>query len=133
MPTVKIEAQISALDLLQAVQQLNQAELEQFIEQILQVKAQRIAPSLSINESELLIKINQDLPQELRHIYQTLMEKRNQEILTESEYQQLLELTEQVEKYQAQRLEYLTKLAQMRKLSLTNLITQMGLQPINND
>jgi hypothetical protein len=61
------------------------------------------------------------------------MEKRNQEILTESEYQQLLELTEQVEKYQAQRLEYLTKLAQMRKLSLTNLITQMGLQPINND
>jgi DNA repair photolyase len=133
MPTVKIEAQISALDLLQAVQQLNQAELEQFIEQILQVKAQRIAPSLSINESELLIKINQDLPQELRHIYQTLMEKRNQEILTESEYQQLLELTEQVEKYQAQRLEYLTKLAQMRQLSLTNLITQMGLQPINND
>jgi hypothetical protein len=31
------------------------------------------------------------------------MEKRNQEILTESEYQQLLELTEQVERYQAQR------------------------------
>jgi hypothetical protein len=133
MPTVKIEAQMSALDLLQAVQQLSQPELEQFIEQIIQVKAQRIAPSLSTKESELLIKINQDLPQELRHIYQNLMEKRNQENLTESEYQQLLELTEQVEKYQAQRLEYLTQLAQMRQISLTNLITQMGLQPINND
>jgi len=133
MPTVKIEAQMSALDLLQAVQQLSQPELEQFIEQILQVKAQRIAPSLSTKESELLIKINQDLPQELRHLYQTLIEKRHQEILTESEYQQLLELTEQVEKYQAQRLEYLTQLAQIRQLSLTNLITQMGLQPINND
>lgn len=133
MPTVKIEAQMSALDLLQAVQQLSQPELEQFIEQIIQVKAQRIAPSLSTKESELLIKINQDLPQELRHIYQNLMEKRNQEILTKSEYQQLLELTEQVEKYQAQRLEYLTQLAQMRQISLTNLITQMGLQPINND
>lgn len=133
MPTLKIEAQISSLDLLQAVQQLSQPELEQFIEQILQLKAQRIAPNLSTNESELLIKINQDLPQELQNIYQTLIEKRNQEILTESEYQQLLELTEQVEKYQAQRLEYLTQLAQMRQLSLTNLITQMGLQPINND
>lgn len=133
MPTVKIEAQMSALDLLQAVQQLSQPELEQFIEQIIQVKAQRIAPSLSTKESELLIKINQDLPQELRHIYQNLMEKRHQENLTESEYQQLLELTEQVEKYQAQRLEYLTQLAQMRQISLTNLITQMGLQPINND
>jgi DNA repair photolyase len=133
MPTVKIEAQMSALDLLQAVQQLSQPELEQFIEQIIQVKAQRIAPSLSTKESELLIKINQDLPQELRYLYQNLIEKRNQEILTESEYQQLLELTEQVEKYQAQHLEYLTQLAQMRQLSLTNLITQMGLKPINND
>ncbi|OCQ91081.1 hypothetical protein BCD67_21910 [Oscillatoriales cyanobacterium USR001] len=133
MPTLKIEAQISALDLLQAVEQLSQTELEQFVEKILQVKAQRIAPSLSINESELLIKINQDLPQELRHLYQTLIEKRNQEHLTEPEYQQLLELTEEVEKYQAQRLEYLTQLAQIRQLSLTNLIAQMGLKPINND
>lgn len=133
MPTVKIEAQMSALDLLQAVQQLSQPELEQFIEQIIQVKAQRIAPSLSTKESELLIKINQNLPQELRHLYQNLIEKRNQENLTASEYQQLLELTEQVEKYQAQRLEYLTQLAQIRQLSLTNLITEMGIEPINND
>lgn len=133
MPTLKIEAQISAIDLVQAIEQLSQTELEQFVEQVLQVKAQRIAPSLSINESELLIKINQDLPQELRHLYQTLIEKRNQENLIEAEYQQLLELTEEVEKYQAQRLEYLTQLAQIRQLSLTNLIAQMGLKPINND
>jgi hypothetical protein len=133
MPTVKIEAQISALDLLEAVQQLSQPELEQFIEQVLQFHAQKIAPSLSTKESELLIKINQDLPQELRDLYQILLEKRDRETLTESEYQQLLESTEQVEKYQVQRLEYLTQLAQIRQLSLTNLITQMGLKPINND
>lgn len=133
MPTVKIEAQISALDLLEAVQQLSQPELEQFIEQILQFHAQTIAPSLSVTESELLIKINQNLPQELRYLYQVLLEKRDRETLTKLEYQQLLELTEQVEKYQAQRLEYLTQLAQIRQISLTNLITQMGLKPINNN
>jgi DNA repair photolyase len=133
MPTIKIEAQISALDLLEAVQQLNQPELEQFLQQVLQFHAQKIAPSLSTKESELLIKINQDLPQELRDLYQILLEKRDRETLTESEYQQLLESTEQVEKYQAQRLEYLTQLAQIRQLSLTNLIAQMGLKPINND
>ena len=38
MPTVKIEAQISALDLLQAVQQLNQLELT---EQVERYQAQR--------------------------------------------------------------------------------------------
>ena len=133
MPTVKIEAQISALDLLQAVQQLSQSELEQFLQQVLQFHAQKIAPSLSTKESELLIKINQDLPKELRDLYQILLEKRDRETLTESEYQQLLESTEKVEKYQAQRLEHLTKLAQMRQISLTNLIAQMGIKPINND
>lgn len=133
MPTVKIEAQISALDLLQAVQQLSQSELEQFLQQVLQFHAQKIAPSLSTKESELLIKINQDLPKELRALYQILLEKRDRETLTESDYQQLLESTEKVEKYQAQRLEHLTQLAQIRQISLTNLIAQMGLTPINND
>ncbi len=133
MPTVQIEAQISALDLLQAVQQLSQPELEQFIEQVLQLHAKNIAPSLPTQESELLLKINQGLPEELQHLYQALIDKRDRETLTESEYQQLLESTEQVEKYQAQRLEYLTQLAQIRQVYLTNLITQMGLKPINND
>ncbi|MEA5549680.1 STAS/SEC14 domain-containing protein [Anabaena cylindrica UHCC 0172] len=133
MPTVKVDAQLSALDLLQAAQQLTQPELEQFIEQILQIKAQRIAPSLSLKEFELLENIHQDLPQELQDLYQNLIGKRNQEILTESEYQQLLKLTEQVENHQAQRLEYLTQLAQIRQLPLTTLITQMGIKPINND
>ncbi|MEG5137539.1 MULTISPECIES: STAS/SEC14 domain-containing protein [unclassified Microcoleus] len=133
MPTVKIEAQISALDLLQAVQQLSQPELEQFVEQFIQLRAQNIAPSLPKKESELLIKINQGLPEELQGLYQKLIDKRDRETLTESEYQQLLESTEQVEKYQAQRLEYLTQLAQIRQISLTKLITQMGLKPINND
>ena len=133
MPTLKIEAQISALDLLQAVQQLSQPELEQFIDQMLQFKAQKKAPNLSKQESDLLLKINQDLPRELEQQYQILMEKRHQETLTELEYQQLLELTDQVEKYQAQRLEYLTQLAEIRQVSLSDLMTEMGVKPINND
>ncbi len=133
MPTVKIEAKISALDLLQAVQQLSKPELDHFIEEILQFKAKKKAPNLSKQESELLLKINQNLPRELEQEYQILIEKRHQETLTEFEYDQLLELTDQVEKYQAQRLEYLTQLAQIRQVSLTNLIIEMGIKPINND
>ena len=132
MPTVKIEAQISISDLLEATKQLSQSELEQFIEQILKLKAQRVAPSLSEKESELLIKINQNLPQELQLIYQSLIKKRNQELLTESEYQQLLILTEQVEEHQAQRLEYLAKLAKIRQVSLTSLVKKMGLKPVGD-
>lgn len=75
MPTLKIEAQISALDLLQAVQQLSQPELEQFIEQILQFKAQKNAPNLSKQESDLLLKINQNLPITLQKKYEILIKK----------------------------------------------------------
>ena len=133
MPILKIEAQLSKDDLLQAVAQLSQLELEQFVEEILVVKAQRQAPSLSPTEAELVLKINEDLPQNIKEQYQTLIEKRNQETLTVSEYQQLLELTEQVEAHQVQRLEYLVQLAQLRQIPLTTLIAQMEIKPINND
>jgi len=133
MPILKIEAQISALDLLQAVQQLSQPELEQFIEQILQFKAQKNAANLTKQESDLLLKINQDLPIELQQQYKILIQKRDQETLTESEYEKLLESTDQLEKYQAQRLEYLTQLAQIRQISVSTLMTEMGVKPINND
>ena len=133
MPTLKIEAQISALDLLQAVQQLSQPELEQFIEQILQFKAQKNAPNLSKQESDLLLKINQNLPIILQKKYEILIKKRHQENLTESEYEKLVELTDQVEKYQAKRIEYLTQLAQIRQISVSDLMAEMGVKPINND
>lgn len=133
MPTVKIEAQISALDLLQAVEQLSQPELEQFIQQVIQLRAKNIAFSLPTQESELLLKINQGFHEKLQRLYQGLIDKRDRATLTESEYQQLLELTDRVEKYQVQRLEYLTQLAQIRQVSVANLITQLGLKPINND
>jgi len=130
---IKIEAQISSLELIQAVEQLSQAELDQFIERVLQFKAQKVASSLKKDESELLIKINQSLPQELEELYLTLIEKRDQETLTNAEYDKLLELTETVEKHEVQRLEYLIQLANIRQISLTDLITQMGLKPISND
>jgi hypothetical protein len=133
MPILKIEAQISALDLLQAVQQLSQPELEQFIEEILQFKAQKNAANLTKQESDLLLKINQDLPIELQQQYKILTQKRDQETLTESEYEKLLESTDQLDKYQAQRLEYLTQLAQIRQISVSTLMTEMGVKPINND
>lgn len=130
---IKIEAQISSLDLIQAVEQLSQAELDQFIERVLQFKAQKVASSLKKDESELLIKINQSLPQELEKLYLTLIEKRDQETLTNAEYDKLLELTETVEKHEVQRLECLIQLANIRQISLADLITQMGLKTISND
>ena len=57
---------------------------------------------------------------------------RRAETLTESEHAELLHLTNQVEKYYTERLKYLTELACIRKISLTELLDELGLnQPIH--
>jgi len=133
MPTVTISAQLSKEDLLQAVQQLSLPELEQFVTDLIAVKAKKKAPHLSHNEAELLLKINQGISPDLEQDYQNLIDKRNQEVLTDAEYQELIKLTDIVENYQAQRLEYLVKLAQLRQVSLSDLMTQLEIKPIIND
>ncbi len=119
--------------LLEAVQQLSLSELEGFVQDLIALQAKYHAPSLSKDETELLLKINQGLSQDLEKRYQILTHKRDEETLTEQEYQELLQLTDQVEIHQAQRLNYLAKLAQLRQISLTELITQIGIKPIIND
>lgn len=133
MPTIKIQAQLSKEDLLKAVEQLSLSDLEGFVQDIITLKAKNQAPSLSSDETELLLKINQGLSSAIQSRYQSLIQKRDSETLTMAEYQQLLELTEQVELHQVQRLDSLAKLAQLRQVSLTDLMTQLGMKPDIND
>ncbi|MEA5620578.1 STAS/SEC14 domain-containing protein [Cronbergia sp. UHCC 0137] len=129
MPTVKIDAQLSKENLLQAAQQLSPTELEQFAQEVIALKAQQTYPSLSQDETQLLLKINQGLPPATQQRYQYLIEQREAETLTESEYRELLELTEVAEAQQAQRLQDLAQLAQLRQTSLSALVEQLGIQP----
>jgi hypothetical protein len=133
MPTINIKAQLSKQDLLEAVEQLSLSELEGFVQDIIVLKAKHHAPSLSKDETELLLKINQSLSPELQSRYQVLIDKRKEETLTEQEYQELIHLSDQVELHQAQRLEYLAQLAQLRQISLTDLMAQIGIKPIIHD
>ncbi|MBI5714929.1 MAG: STAS/SEC14 domain-containing protein, partial [Chloroflexi bacterium] len=105
MPTVQLEAQISSDELLKAVQQLPPTELDKFVDQVLSLRAHHVTQSLPQTESELLLKINQSIPADLQKRYDELIGKRNAESLTESDHQELLVLTKQVEKLEVQRIE----------------------------
>ena len=94
---------------------------------------QRHLAKIKKKETELLLKINQGLSQDNQGRYQLLINKRNEENLTEQEYQELLELSDQIEIHQTQRLEYLAQLARLRQISLTDLMTQLSIKPIVND
>jgi hypothetical protein len=128
MSTVKVEIQLSSQELLKAVEQLSLTDLEQFVSQVLLLQAQRKANSLPQAEAELLQKINQGIPSDTQKNYDELIAKRQAETLTPEEHSELLRLTEQIEKLQAQRLESLAELARLRKTSLTALMENLGIQ-----
>ena len=118
-------------ELVKAAEQLPQTDLENLTAQVLTLKARRTAPELSQNEAGLLRNINRGTPDALQKRYRELMTSRRSETLTESEHVELLHLTNQVEKHEAERLKYLTELARIRKISLTELLDELGIKPVH--
>jgi hypothetical protein len=83
-------------------------------------------------EADLLLKINEGLPAPRRQRYSELIARRQAETLTDSEYDELLQLTQQVEAYQTRRVGYLAELAQLRKVPLATLADSLGIQEPNH-
>jgi hypothetical protein len=81
------------------------------------------------DEAELTKKAQERLPREIESRYKALARKRDAESLTPAEYQELLKLTDGVERFEVRRLDALARLAQLRGLSLKALIKALGLQP----
>jgi hypothetical protein len=117
-------------ELLTAVNQLNSQDLDWLLQEVAILRAQRKAHVLPIEEARLLDKINQGIPSELRTQYQTLHAKREAETLTQQEHQALIQLSNQIEQLGVQRLEALANLAQLRRVSLPELMEILGIQPV---
>jgi DNA repair photolyase len=122
-------AHLSADELLRAIQRLGMREIEQLLARILRLRAERSAPSLSSIETELLLRINQGLPEHEGRRYQELMDRRRAGILKPEEHRELLRLTDAAEALQAERVRYLAELAKLRGTSLNVLVEELGLQP----
>jgi hypothetical protein len=127
MPTIHLEAEVSRESLLKAVEQLNSTELEQFVTDVLNLRARRGTDWLPSSESQLLARINDGLPNGLRARYTELIDHRRQEILTSEEHEELLQLTDEVELREADRVTALTELARSRGISLSALMQRLGI------
>lgn len=129
MALVRIEAHIATDDLIKAVERLEPAAFEQFIAQVIALRARRQARLLPAAEAELLGQINTGLPADVQYRYSELVAKRRAEQLTPGEQAELLHLTEQVEAQQAARAEQIVRLAQLRGCSPAQLVDELGLRP----
>ncbi len=128
MPKISIEVQLSLAELLTAIEQLSLSEFEQFASQVIALQAKRRTSTLPAVEAELLTKINQGIPLDIQTHYQQLIVKREAESLTDIEYNELLKLSEQIENLEAKRLENLAELANIRGVTLVDLMANLGIK-----
>ncbi|WP_204105633.1 MULTISPECIES: hypothetical protein [Spirulina sp. CCY15215] len=127
MPTINLQAQLSENDLLEAIKQLPPEALEAFTDKVLALRAQQYAPNLSQKESELFSIVNRSPSDRETLKYRELVQKRQEETLTEEEYLILIELSDRIETIHAERMNALLQLAQLRQTSLEALIADLGI------
>jgi hypothetical protein len=102
-------------EILNAANQLNEADLNTLVHSILLLHARRKTTILPSQEASLLLQINQGIPTDLHQHYHRLIEKRDTETLTPAEYEELLHLSDRIELLTAQRADALVKLSTLRQ------------------
>ncbi len=89
---------------------------------------QDLAPRLSDTETELLQKINIGLSEEFWQRYHHLIDKRRAGTLTAEEQQEVIALSDQIEKANAERIKNLIALAHLRHTSLESVMNDLGIE-----
>ncbi len=123
-------AQLSVNDLVSGASHLGVRDFDVLFREILSLRAKRVAPILSEQESRLLEKIYEKLPRKTAERYADLTEKRRAETLPEDEYQELLTLVQVSENHNVQRLQHIVELASLRQITPQELMKQLGLMPL---
>jgi hypothetical protein len=113
----------------QTLNQLSVVELEELMQQIIELRKQKLPTILTQTETELLRKINAGILPSLQKRYQVLFKKRQKETLTEVDYEELLALTSYIENHNVQRLSYIIELAKIRNTTVDEIIASLELKP----
>ncbi len=133
MPTIQIETNLSSEQLFNAARQMPRPELERLFARLFADKAREETPNLSKAESKLLLKINQDIAPAARRRMNELIEKRDNRLITPAELEELIQLNDQAEAFGVERLKCLLKLAALRNVTLDEVMSQLGIEPVPHD
>lgn len=112
--------------ILESVKQMSLPELEEFVEQVIAIKASKHAPHLPEDEYLLFEKINSTFPLGRKFRLNELTQKRDQSFISQQEYEELAKLTDEIELFQAERVKALVSLAELRGTTLNSIMKQLG-------
>ena len=133
MTKFQIQSEIDTQSLLASVSQIPVNELEYFVQELNALIVRRKTTNKEYRDKALLSKINQTvLPQNKAERYVHLHLKLEAETLSESEYQEFMDLVAQEEILRNERVKYLIELSQLRAVTLPQLMNALGLNAVSN-
>ncbi len=119
----------STQKLLEEARQLSLPELDKFVAELIALRAQRLAPSLTREESALFMTINRGFSAVRQARFDELVKQLRAERITKEELDELIRLTDEAEQQNVKRIEALGELARLRGVSLTDLMDALGIKP----
>ena len=125
MTTVSIN--LTTNDLLKGVEQLDGTDLDEFVQKVLYIRANRFADSFSKEEADLMEQINLGLSQNELNKLNSLVQKSEEGILTNNELETYQDLSAKMETLNVKRITALAQLANLKGLSLDNTMEELGL------
>ncbi len=126
MPVIQAGARVSSEQLLRAVDEMSPDELSTFTQRVIELRARRVASTLSAGESLLFERVNRAMPADRRARYDALCAQREADALTAAEYDELLTISDEVELLDADRIAAIADLARLRGVSLDAMMTALG-------
>ena len=124
---------MDAQTLLKDFSQMPLDEIERFAQSLNALITQKKSTDKTYQDRVLLKKINQTVLGETKtKRYQLLVQKMEMETISDLEYNEFMQLAEYEEAIRYERLKYLVELAQLRSITLPQLMDNLGLnRPAN--
>jgi hypothetical protein len=119
-------------ELLSAVQRLKKTDFEDFYAKIQSLHREAGVSDPGTQERRLLEKINSELPRKAQVRWHLLLACRDEGKLSMADKIELADLTELVEAWEAKRLKWLTQLADLRKMTLPEVVKYYQIRPRSN-
>jgi hypothetical protein len=124
----------ATLHILEEASTLPVLELDALIAHLAELRARKATTRQPPKrEVELLQQINQCVPLQLRERWQELITAQQTQVLTASETAELAKLVDDVEEREAERAGLLSELAQLRGVTVLQLVETLGLRPRDRD
>ncbi len=113
--------------IISTVRRMPLADLEELVDEVLTIQAERRAPHLSGEESKLMKTIQKRLSESKQNRLRELQAQRDEEKFSADGYAELAEITDELEEMHAERMKALLELANLRGTTVTEQMNQIGI------